>query len=599
MLVKVVISAAVLLVGVSGQTTKTASSVTFSVTKYPLETEVHKFTNMHTESIATVTYNDGTTAASAFTYKPWFKTGELVPNGEGGFILAGGYYDSKMAPIIDTSVTSNPRQFYSDCPDGMSMMTLASPTVPGVKGNTVFAVVQFEYLTANQAGSSMYGLLPSPYAILTLDQDKTTGELSLVKYAPVDTSSVYGIWIPCAASLSPWGTHLSSEEYEPNTLSPATTFLPTFSTYNQLTAPTGQTNYAGYASPYLYGHIPEVTVNADGTGTVKKHFCLGRISHELVHVAGDEKTVLMGDDATNSGFFAFIADTAKDLSSGTLYVAKLDNSANILDKTVATKITWIKLGKATSKEVEGWALTTKLSDIMDVRLTNPSLNTPAETGFTKIYYGGVAEWIKLNTATADYLRKAAFLETHRYAHFVGATMVFTKMEGTTLNLKDKVLYSAIQNAQGSMVAGAASNNGLVSIPKTVLAGAVMKLQLGCATETDGTTATSDWMPISIQALLVGEDLAVATSFGDTANVNNIANPDNLKFSETARTLFIGEDCNQHVTCTGWAYNIDTSTLTRTLTAPSGAELTGLGAYDNINGYDQRLFTHLSTLLVDS
>lgn len=584
MLLKVVLSAAVLLVGVSGQT-KTASSVSFSLTKYPTAKEVHKFTNMHTESIATVTYSDGTTATSSFTYKPWFKTGDLVPNGEGGFVVAGGYYDSSMAPIIDTSVASDPRQFYSDAPDGMSMMTLASPTVPGVKGNTVFAVVQFEYLSANQLGVSMYGLLPSPLAVLTLDQDKTTGELTLVKYSTVDTSPAYGIWIPCASSLSPWGTHLSSEEYEVNTNDLSNSFIQTFSTYNKLTAPVGQTVYPLYASPYLYGHIPEVTVNADGTGTVKKHFCLGRISHELVQVMGDEKTVLMGDDISNAGYFAFIADTARDLSSGTLYAAKIADTKNILDTTTASAITWIKLGKANSDEVKGWALTTILADIMDVQSSDPALLPTPLTGYTAIYYNNKAEWIKLKTATPDYLRKAAFLETHRYAHYVGATMIFSKMEGTTVNLKDKVMYSAIQNAQASMVfsTSVSSNNGKVSIPKAIAAGAVMKLQLGSATETDGKTATSDWMPTTIQALLVGEDLVTPTSFGDTANVDNIANPDNLKFSETARTLFIGEDCSQHVTCTGWAYNIDSKTLTRMLTAPTAAELTGLGAYDNING----------------
>ena len=31
----------------------------------------------------------------------------------------------------------------------------------------------------------------------------------------------------------------------------------------------------------------------------------------------------MGDDATNSGYFVFVADKEKDLSSGTLYVAKV------------------------------------------------------------------------------------------------------------------------------------------------------------------------------------------------------------------------------------------------------------------------------------
>ena len=37
----------------------------------------------------------------------------------------------------------------------------------------------------------------------------------------------------------------------------------------------------------------------------------------------DERTTLMGDDATNGGLFVFVADKARDLSSGTLYVAKV------------------------------------------------------------------------------------------------------------------------------------------------------------------------------------------------------------------------------------------------------------------------------------
>ncbi|MBN4881786.1 DUF839 domain-containing protein, partial [Providencia stuartii] len=71
------------------------------------------------------------------------------------------------------------------------------------------------------------------------------------------------------------------------------------------------------ANPYNYGHMPEVTVNPDGTGSIKKHYCMGRISHELVQVMPDQRTVLMGDDATNSGYFVFVADKEKDLSAGT------------------------------------------------------------------------------------------------------------------------------------------------------------------------------------------------------------------------------------------------------------------------------------------
>jgi secreted PhoX family phosphatase len=160
----------------------------------------------------------------------------------------------------------------------------------------------------------MYGQLPSPIAVLTLDQDQDTGKLSLVKYHNVDTSGVKGLWITCGASLSPWNTHLSSEEYEPDA---------TLATNSQLQG-FSQNLFgdASTANPYDYGHLPEVTVNADGTGSIKKHYCMGRISHELVQVMPDNRTVLMGDDATNGGLFMFVADKEKDLSAGTLYVAK-------------------------------------------------------------------------------------------------------------------------------------------------------------------------------------------------------------------------------------------------------------------------------------
>ena len=174
---------------------------------------------MATTSVAssmTVTLSDGTSKSYKLAYHPFFQTGDMVSNGSGGTILAGGYVDIKNQPIIDKSVAGKERQFFSDSPDGTSLLSLPNPTVAGLKGKAVFAVVQFEYTTRDQSGASTYGVLPSPIAVLTLDQNQTTGELTLVKYHNVDMSSAHGLWITCGASLSPWGTHLSSEEYEPD-----------------------------------------------------------------------------------------------------------------------------------------------------------------------------------------------------------------------------------------------------------------------------------------------------------------------------------------------------------------------------------------------
>ena len=554
-------------------TPPTFASVSFSGMAAPTLADAAAMATTSVGSTMTAKFSDLSTIDYKLAYQPFFVTGDLVDDGKGGKIQAGGYFDINNAPIIDTTVAGKNRQYFSDSPDGTSLLTVPNAKVAGVKGNTVFAVVQFEYATWAQDGKTgMYGKLPSPIAVLTLDQDATTGKLSLVKYHNVDTASVNGLWITCGASLSPWGTHLSSEEYEPNAFTAATEAQ--FKAFSQ--------NLYGSetaANPYNYGHMPEVTVNADGTASIKKHYCMGRISHELVQVMPDNRTVIMGDDATNSGYFAFIADVAKDLSSGSLYVAKVGAGFSLDPAaTTAAPLTWIKLGSASSAEIRQLANTLKATDIMDVRTSDP-----LDTTFTKVAANGRIEWIKVKP---NMQKAAAFLETHRYASLVGASMGFTKMEGTTVNVRDKIAYSALQNCQSSMVAGNALNtpgNG-ISIPKALDAGAVMMLNLkGGQTDTAGGAIDSEWLPADTKALLTGEDIA-ADALGNTANPAKVANPDNLKFSEKMRTLFIGEDSSQHVNNFLWAYNVDTKALSRIMSIPAGGESTGLHAVDEINGW---------------
>ena len=257
-----------------------------------------------------VTYSDGSRQTFKLGYQPLFLTGDALPDGKGGTTLAGGYCDIAGKPIMDRSAEA-PSQFYSDCPDGYSLLSLPGASASGVTGKTVFAVVQFEYTSRDSKGSRMYGRLPSPIAVLTLDQDAASGALKRVQYQPVDSSAAHGLWITCGASQSPWNTHLSSEEYEPDAT--AIVHNADFHAFSR-----NLFGEPGKANPYHYGHVPEVVVNPDGTGTLKKHYCLGRISHELVQVMPDRRTVLMGDDATNGGLFMFIADKPADLSAGSL-----------------------------------------------------------------------------------------------------------------------------------------------------------------------------------------------------------------------------------------------------------------------------------------
>ena len=152
---------------------------------------------------------------------------------------------------------AQPVQFYSDCPDGYSLLALPGASAPGAKGNTLFAVVQFEYTSRDAKDAKMYGKLPSQIAVLTLDQDRATGELKLLAYRTVDPAAAHGLWITCGASLSPWNSHLSSEEYEPDAVTIAS---------NERFRAFSRNLYGDpdKARPYHYGHRPEVTVAADG-----------------------------------------------------------------------------------------------------------------------------------------------------------------------------------------------------------------------------------------------------------------------------------------------------------------------------------------------
>lgn len=555
--------------------TKAVKRVKFIGMEAPSLANPEQMATMYVNSKMQADFTDGSQQVYDLTYTPFFITGDLVPDGQGGTTRAGQLYDINNKPLYDNSA-GEPVPFYSNCPDGSSLITVKGAKVPGVKGNPVFAVVQFEYASMNRAGKDTWGRLPSPIAVLTLDQNPTTGELTLVKYHNVDTSAVHGLWITCGASFSPWGTHLSSEEYEPDAHNLAKEDEGKFLDFSK--ALYGDQHKA---NPYHYGHMPEVFVNPDGTGFVKKHYNLGRISHELIQMMPDERTALMGDDATNGGLFMFVADKPRDLSSGNLYVAKVKQTSAKGVGTGEFITQWIHLGHATSNEIEAMANTFKPEDIMSVKYEDPK-----DSSYTKIYYGGKPNWVKLNSKNKHAEKAAAFLETHRYAALKGASLAFSKMEGTTVNVKDKVAYSAMARIEKSMVDPVKYGDYGVHVAQNK-SGAVYahKLSGGQTAINTHMPIESEWVPVamSVPPNLAGEDIA-ADELGNKSHPDKISCPDNIKYSEKMRTLFIGEDSGTHVNNFLWAYNVDTHELSRILSTPAGAESTGLHAIDEVNGF---------------
>lgn len=152
----------------------------------------------------------------------------------------------------------------------------------------------------------------------------------------VDFSSVYGTWVNCGSTVTPWNTGLTSEEYEPFA--------------GDLVNVEGMTAYLGtQANPYDYGWIVELAPSEEGT-IVTKQYAMGRRSHENSAVAPDSKTVYFGDDGGNVMFFKFVATTEGDLSAGTLYAAKITQTGGTGNDHVLG-FEWIELGTATNDEI--------------------------------------------------------------------------------------------------------------------------------------------------------------------------------------------------------------------------------------------------------
>jgi len=247
------------------------------------------------------------------------------------------------------------------------------------------------------------------------------------------------------------------------------------------------------ANPYNYGQVPEITVAANGSTTIEKHYALGRIAREMVQMMPDQRTAYMGDDGKYTGLFMFIADTAADLSAGSVYAEKWTQTS-AADAGAAT-ISWIKLGYATDAEImaliDGGIV---FSDIFTASSTDP-----VDASYKKVRTNNGVEWLKLNSGMEQ---AAAYLETRRYAAYLGATTEFNKMEGVAVNAADKKLYVAMSYVEKGMVSDYDATDPADDISQTkISSGVVYHLSLtGTQTDMDSNSIDSSFVATDVSGL---------------------------------------------------------------------------------------------------
>lgn len=426
---------------------------------------------------------------------------------------------------------------------------------------------------------------PAAMYITELNQDKTTGKLSPVNTKNIDFSKFGGLWVPCAGSVTPWGTHLGSEEYEPDARMIKENGEG--GEYYNLMAEYFGGDFAK-VNPYNYGWTPEVKIiNEKGDVDVTKHYAMGRIAHELSYVMPDRKTVILSDDGTNTGLFMFIADKAGDLSSGVLYAAKWHQTGD--QNGGSANLEWISLGNANDNEIKKEIdKGIKFSDIFDMAEFKDDI---CPDGFTATKANvdsnqeTAPECIKLKHGME---KIASRLESRRYAAIKGATTEFRKMEGITYNNDLNEIYIGMSEINKGMESF--KSKGKDSLKYDVkgvddirllhnTCGAVYRLTL----KKDDKIG-SNFVPDVMSGMIAGKYATTGDKL-NTCDLNGLANPDNVTYINGTGTLIIGEDTGSgHQNDYIWSYDIQKDRLTRILTTPYGSETTSPYYYNNIGGF---------------
>lgn len=257
------------------------------------------------------------------------------------------------------------------------------------------------------------------------------------------------------------------------------------------------------------------------------------MAHENPIIMPDEKTVYLTDDGSHKGFYKFVASTAGDLSTGTLYAAKLSQDVGVTDSAKAGfDISWIELGTSSNANIETFI------DQYD-GLDETDFGVGSVSGSTATSYITDAEISAYAAGTGD--EEIAFVETLRAAEAKGATVEFNKMEGININFDGAsdgsipFMYVAMAEVRGGM----ADASGDIQVSEN-RCGIVYRFPL----PTDFNVNRMD--PVVVGGAYDG------TSTADRCDSNAIAQPDNVAVLDDGRIL-IGEDSSNHKNNMMWLF----------------------------------------------
>ena len=363
---------------------------------------------------------------------------------------------------------------------------------------------------------------PAGISQVEIQWNPTSNQWDVLSSQMLNLSSINGGWVLCFGTVSPWGSPLFSEElYFDDT---EDWNNPNYRYHNDQVRL--ETYLGNYPNPYDYGFIIEMEEAETSSPELTRHYTMGRYSHENAQVMPDNKTVFLSDDGYDTVLYKFIADTAGDLSKGTLYAAKLTQDDTYDSSTTGFDVDWIELGSSSNSEILSWIddydgitaedyVTGQNSYISDQEINdwaegrlNQDLNNDGIIGYS----------------LDD---RVAFLETRKAAAALGATDEWNKMEGVVYNPQaPEYAYLAMSNIDRAMTDG----QGDIDVSSNYC-GIVYRMPV-----------LDDYDIDRIDPVIIGGPYTSSAQY--ECDINNLAGPDNLLVLNDG-SILVGEDTRKH------------------------------------------------------
>jgi len=373
----------------------------------------------------------------------------------------------------------------------------------------------------------------------------------------LDLRPIGGGWVLCFGTISPWGTPIMSEEYyfyntglwnHPNDHDDDE--RPGYKGGNDVNyhQPKKMDRYLGKTSnPYRYGYNIEMNNAASANPTMVRHYAHGRFSHENVMIMADGKTLYQSDDDSakytnekynsNSGgvFFKFVADTAGDLSAGTLYAASLKQDSGSDPYTTGFDVSWIELAHGNNAQIGKWI--DEYEGISHKDYVEGQTNFISDADVNNWAEGKSGKDLNGDGKVGSYKdNRPAFLESRKAAAALGAANDWNKMEGVAAD--GKAVYLAASSITESMDAAWGDINWTSGIKDKTAKGQIALDKEPCGAVYKG-MLTADYDIKRLDPYVVGKFLGKKKG----CDLNGIASPDNILATATGG-LIIAEDAGK-------------------------------------------------------